>query len=67
MSERDPDPVLVVGDLMLDEACFGRRDRVCPDAAAPVFRVQRRESTLGGQPGWPECWSTWACPSISWG
>lgn len=48
MSERDPDPVLVVGDLMLDEACFGRRDRVCPDAAAPVFRVQRRESTLGG-------------------
>lgn len=48
MSKREPDPVLVVGDLMLDEAWFGRRERVCPDASAPVFRVQRRESTLGG-------------------
>ena len=48
MSEREPDPVVVVGDLMLDEAWLGRRDRICPDAAAPVFRVQRRESALGG-------------------
>ena len=48
MSEQEPDPVVVVGDLMLDEAWFGRRDRVCPDAASPVFRVQRRESALGG-------------------
>ena len=48
MSEQEPDPVVVVGDLMLDEAWFGRRDRICPDAAAPVFRVQRRESALGG-------------------
>ncbi len=48
MSKREPDPVLVVGDLMLDEAWFGRRERVCPDAPAPVFRVQRREFALGG-------------------
>lgn len=48
MSDHELDPVLVVGDLMLDEAWFGRRDRVCPDAAAPVFCVQRRELALGG-------------------
>ena len=48
MSERVPDPVVVVGDLMLDEASIGRRERVCPDAAAPVFHVQQRESALGG-------------------
>ena len=39
--------MLVVGDLMLDEAWMGCRERICPDAAAPVFHVQRR-SALGG-------------------
>ena len=48
MAKHESDPVLVVGDLMLDEAWMGCRERVCPDAAAPVFSVQRRESALGG-------------------
>ncbi|MAV55189.1 MAG: hypothetical protein CMJ28_04455 [Phycisphaerae bacterium] len=48
MSKAVIHPVLVVGDLMLDEALFGCRDRVCPDAPAPVFQVNRREASLGG-------------------
>ena len=48
MAKHESDPVLVVGDLMLDEAWMGCRERICPDAAAPVFHVQRRESALGG-------------------
>ena len=63
MSEQVPDPVVVVGDLMLDEAWFGRRDRICPDGRPGVS--QRRESDLGGGP-WPECWLFWECPFKWW-
>jgi D-beta-D-heptose 7-phosphate kinase/D-beta-D-heptose 1-phosphate adenosyltransferase len=41
-------PVLVVGDLMLDEFLWGHVSRISPEAPVPVVEVQRRTYTAGG-------------------
>ena len=41
-------PVLVVGDLMLDEFIFGQVSRISPEAPVPVVEVQRRTYVPGG-------------------
>jgi rfaE bifunctional protein kinase chain/domain len=47
--KRFPDcPVLVVGDLMLDEFLWGHVSRISPEAPVPVVEVQRRTYTAGG-------------------
>ncbi len=41
-------PVLIVGDLMLDEYLWGHVNRISPEAPVPVVEVQRRSFTAGG-------------------
>jgi len=41
-------PVLVVGDLMLDEFLWGHVTRISPEAPVPVVEVERRTFTAGG-------------------
>ena len=41
-------PVLVVGDVMLDRYWFGDVERISPEAPVPVVRVERTEERLGG-------------------
>jgi D-beta-D-heptose 7-phosphate kinase/D-beta-D-heptose 1-phosphate adenosyltransferase len=41
-------PVLVVGDLMLDEFVWGSVTRISPEAPVPVVRVRERTWTAGG-------------------
>ena len=41
-------PVLVVGDLMLDEFVWGHVHRISPEAPVPVVEVQKRTFTAGG-------------------
>lgn len=38
----------VVGDVMLDSYCWGRVERISPEAPVPVVDVRRREHRLGG-------------------
>ena len=41
-------PVLLVGDLMLDEYVWGSVSRISPEAPVPVLEVQRRTEAVGG-------------------
>ncbi|MBS1767284.1 MAG: D-glycero-beta-D-manno-heptose-7-phosphate kinase [Acidobacteria bacterium] len=41
-------PVLVLGDLMLDEYLFGEVNRISPEAPVPIVRVLRETAVLGG-------------------
>lgn len=41
-------PVLVVGDLMLDEFVWGQVSRISPEAPVPVVEVNRRTFVPGG-------------------
>lgn len=41
-------PVLVLGDAMLDVYCFGTTERVSREAPIPVVRYDREERRLGG-------------------
>ncbi len=41
-------PVLVVGDLMLDEFIWGSVSRISPEAPVPVVQVRERTYTAGG-------------------
>jgi len=41
-------PVLVVGDLMLDEFIWGHVNRISPEAPVPVVEVQKRTFVVGG-------------------
>jgi D-beta-D-heptose 7-phosphate kinase/D-beta-D-heptose 1-phosphate adenosyltransferase len=41
-------PVLVVGDLMLDEFVWGQVSRISPEAPVPVVEVSRRTFVPGG-------------------
>lgn len=46
---RFPDcPILVVGDLMLDEFIWGQVSRISPEAPVPVVEVTRRTHAVGG-------------------
>ncbi len=41
-------PILVVGDIMLDQYFKGNVSRISPEAPVPVVNVKNIESTLGG-------------------
>ncbi|CAN5552077.1 hypothetical protein BH11PLA2_BH11PLA2_05490 [soil metagenome] len=41
-------PVLVVGDLMLDEFVWGQVNRISPEAPVPVVEVRKRTFVAGG-------------------
>lgn len=41
-------PVMVVGDLMLDEFVWGHVSRISPEAPVPVVEVHRRTYSAGG-------------------
>ena len=41
-------PVLVVGDVMLDEYQTGTVERISPEAPVPVVRIESERYTLGG-------------------
>ena len=41
-------PVVVIGDLMLDRAVFGRVVRISPEAPIPVVTMEREAVTIGG-------------------
>ncbi|MCU0705273.1 MAG: D-glycero-beta-D-manno-heptose-7-phosphate kinase [Fimbriiglobus sp.] len=41
-------PVLVVGDLMLDEFIWGNVSRISPEAPVPVVQVKKQTWTAGG-------------------
>ncbi|MFA6263116.1 MAG: D-glycero-beta-D-manno-heptose 1-phosphate adenylyltransferase [Candidatus Babeliales bacterium] len=41
-------PVLVIGDVMLDEYFFGSVNRISPEAPVPVLKEERQEWCLGG-------------------
>src|SRR5438105_12291370 len=41
-------PVLVAGDLMLDEFVWGGVSRISPEAPVPVVEVRRRTCVAGG-------------------
>jgi rfaE bifunctional protein kinase chain/domain len=41
-------PILVVGDLMLDEFIWGQVNRISPEAPVPVVEVRERTQTAGG-------------------
>ena len=40
--------VIVVGDYMLDEHCYGNAERLSPDAPVPVLAIERQEQMPGG-------------------
>ena len=40
--------VVVIGDLMLDRAVFGRVGRISPEAPIPVLEMVREETRIGG-------------------
>ncbi len=44
----DQAPVLVVGDVMLDQFVYGEVTRISPEAPIPVLRVERETNMLGG-------------------
>jgi D-beta-D-heptose 7-phosphate kinase/D-beta-D-heptose 1-phosphate adenosyltransferase len=41
-------PVVVIGDVLLDEDVDGRSERLCPDAPAPVLDVEAETARPGG-------------------
>lgn len=41
-------PILIVGDVMLDQFLFGTVERISPEAPVPVVRFGREEFRLGG-------------------
>lgn len=41
-------PILVVGDVMLDKFMYGQVDRISPEAPIPVMRYVREIAMLGG-------------------
>jgi D-beta-D-heptose 7-phosphate kinase / D-beta-D-heptose 1-phosphate adenosyltransferase len=45
---RRAEPVLLVGDYMLDEYIYGDTERISPEAPVPVLRAVDRQSRLGG-------------------
>ena len=40
--------VLVIGDVMIDAYCFGKVERISPEAPVPIVAVKKKENRLGG-------------------
>ena len=43
-----PQKILVIGDLMLDQYIWGTVERISPEAPIPVVRMEKEEFRLGG-------------------
>lgn len=43
-----PQPILVVGDVMLDRYWFGEVERISPEAPVPILKIDHVEERLGG-------------------
>ena len=43
-----PQPILVVGDVMLDRYWFGEVERISPEAPVPILKIDHIEERLGG-------------------
>ncbi len=41
-------PVLVIGDIMLDRFIYGSVDRISPESPVPVLNIKREDCMLGG-------------------
>ena len=39
---------LIIGDVMIDAYCWGKVDRISPEAPVPVVSVERKENRMGG-------------------
>jgi len=48
LQERRSEPILLVGDFMLDEYLYGDTERISPEAPVPVLRVIDQQKRLGG-------------------
>lgn len=42
------EPILIIGDFMLDEYLIGDTDRISPEAPVPILKVTGRQKRLGG-------------------
>ena len=41
-------PILIIGDLMIDEYIWGSVNRISPEAPVQIVETSREEMTLGG-------------------
>jgi len=41
-------PILVIGDIMLDRFCYGAVERISPESPVPVLQVKKEHCMLGG-------------------
>ncbi len=41
-------PILVIGDVMLDQFIYGHVERISPESPVPVLSIKREEQMLGG-------------------
>ncbi len=41
-------PILVIGDIMLDQFIYGTVERISPESPVPVLSIQRQDEMLGG-------------------
>jgi len=48
LQARQVQPILLVGDYMLDEYLYGNTDRISPEAPVPVLKEMDRQKRLGG-------------------
>lgn len=39
---------LIIGDVMIDAYCWGKVDRISPEAPVPVVSVEKKENRMGG-------------------
>ena len=39
---------LIIGDVMIDAYCWGKVDRISPEAPVPVISVEKKENRMGG-------------------
>jgi len=48
LGTRRAEPILLIGDYMLDEYVYGDTERISPEAPVPVLKEVERDSRLGG-------------------
>ncbi len=40
--------IVVIGDVMIDSYCWGKVDRISPEAPVPILNINKTENRLGG-------------------
>ena len=48
LHKRDCEPILIVGDVMLDHYQYGKVERISPEAPVPIVNIKSEEFKLGG-------------------